>query len=156
MSKNILQNKGIELNTIGQIQTTKYGGICIFDLNGKLLSNLIPENNMCVNTLKSLLIHEIRQSEIDQRKFINTANGDLIRLSIIGFLEFVEDKGIAIYDQQDHPIYWFEEPSNNAIKGIIEQIRNFSCSAEGDWSSRLFSKNNEDFIKPINWNIRLF
>lgn len=156
MEADTLRCLDINLHNVGQIQTTKYEVIAIFDLDSNLILKLSPIDGRSLNELKLSLVTELRDSEDDPRKFINTANDDLIRASIIGNVSFVEDRGVAIYNTSGKLIYWFEEPNNNAIGDIVEQIEAYPNLPKEEWNLNPMADDPEDFIEPINWDIRLF
>ena len=156
METDTLRCLDINLDNVGQIQTTKYEVVAIFDLDSNLILKLSPTDGRLLNELKLSLVTELRESEDDPRKFINTANDDLIRASIIGDVTFVEDKGVAIYNTYGKLIYWFEEPNNNAIGDIIGQIEAYPNLPKEEWNPNPMADDPEGFIEPINWDIRLF
>ena len=156
MSKTILQDKGINLKDIGQMQTTKYGVIVLFDLNGDILTKLMPDKDMTLNKLHLLLYSEVLNSECDPRKFINTSTDDLIRSSIIGKVDGIEDRGVAIYDSRGLLIHWFDEPNNFAIDCIVSQIEEFPTLPKEQWNPFPMADDPDDFIEQINWDIRIF
>ena len=156
MSKTILQDKGINLKDIGQMQATKYGVIVLFDLNGDILTKLMPDKDMTLNELHLLLYSEILNSECDPRKFINTSNDDLIRSSIIGKENGIEDRGVAIYDSRGLLIHRYYELNNFAIDCIVSQIEGFATLPKEKWNPFSMADAPDEFIEQINWDIRIF
>ena len=154
MPFNILNEINIAPKDIGQIVTSKQGCITIFNLIGEPIARVVPEDEQHLTDVKLGIRRELENSNPDPRGFMNTANDDVIRTSIIGYVVHDEFRGITIYDKQNNLIHWHEETTNDAAADIIGQIEVFKRESDNE-SYRYIQADDPDLL-CIHWNIQFY
>jgi hypothetical protein len=156
MSTPLLDELGVKANNIGQIITSKYDFIDIYDLEGNIAARAFNKEETPISKIQEKLNKEIRSSEPDPRSFINTEKDDLIRCSVIERVEHIINFGIAIYNKHEKLIHYCHESINDCCEDIIGQIEGYPNLPKEDWNPCPVSDDPKNYIEPINWDLTSF
>lgn len=151
-----LSSQGINLKSVAQTSSSKYGFINLIDFSGSIITRIFGNDKKTVEQIKLDIYSELKESEDDPRSFINTENDDLIRASFIGRVEHVINYGVAIYDIKNNLIHFCHEPINEWCEDIIGQIESYPHLPTEDWNTLPMEGDPEGFIEPINWDLTHF